>query len=326
MPARAKGPPDEARLRAVRDRLVRRGHVEPVVAVSTPQGRMCAGDPGERFEIGSVTKVFTALLLAVLAESGTVRLDDRVVGYLPAGIPAAPGVADITLEHLASHRSGLPRLPPGLWRRGWSQRAAKDPYADQDAQTLYAGLAKVRVRGTPGATRIRYSNLGAGLLGHALGRATGSGYRAALLTHVVAPLGLGATSFQDAPLHQGRTRRGPVGPWHLAELAGAGELRSTAADLLTFLEAVRDRSGPLASAIAETLRPRAAGRFGIGLGWFLVARGEVLMHDGGTLGARSQVRVERATGTCVVVLGDGRGGTARAAGALLRPSRRPGRA
>lgn len=316
------GDPETA-LAAARDHLVRRGHVEPVVAVSTPQGRHCAGDPMVRWEIGSVTKLFTALLLADLVASGVVRLTDRVPEFLPAGTALAPRLAEVTLEQLACHRSGLPRLPPGVMMRSFSRAALTDPYADMDADRLIAGLADTRVRGVPGQTRVRYSNYGMGLLGFLLGGATGLGYEESLARRVLTPLGMAATSCADQPLHQGRFRRKPVPPWHLAALAGAGGLRSTADDLLTFLETVRDGDGPLAESIALTLRPRGAfGKAVIGLGWFILGDGDLLLHDGGTLGARSEVRIERHTGTAVVVLGDGRRGTARAAGLLLAPRRR----
>ena len=139
------------------------------------------------------------------------------------------------------------------------------------------------------------------------------------MTRVVAPVGLASTSFDDAPLHQGHHRGKPVPPWHMAAMAGAGGLRAPADDLLRFLESVRDGVGPLGDAIAETLRPRTeSGRLGVGLGWFL-GDGDLLMHDGGTLGARSEVRLAGHSGTAVVVLADSRRGTERAAGMLLNP-------
>ena len=273
-----------------------------------------------RCEIGSVTKVFTSLLLAELARTGDVRLEDTVADHLPEGTRLSRGVAAITLEHLACHRSGLPRLPPGVMARGMSRTALADPYADIDEDRLLAALAQTRVRGTPGQAPVRYSNYGVGLLGMLLGRATGGGYEQALITRVLEPLGLRSASFEDTPLHQGHHRGRPVAPWHLAAMAGAGGLRASASDLLGFLEAVRDGGGPLEQAIAETLKPRSAqGRLRVGLGWFLLGDGDVLMHDGGTLGSRSEVRLERHSATAVVVVGDGRRGTARAAGMLLNP-------
>lgn len=308
------------RVRAAHEHLVARGHVDPVVAVSTSQGRFGAGALDQRWEVGSVTKLFTALLLAQLVGEGVVGLDTRVPDLLPPGTPLAEGVAHITLENLACHRSGLPRLPPGVLAHSLSRDAMRDPYAALDGARLVDSLAATRVRGTPGRTPVRYSNYGVGLLGYLCGLATGAGYEQSLIGRVLEPLGMGGATFADDCLHQGRYRGKPVGPWHLSSLAGAGGLRCSAGDLLGFLEAVRDCSGPLAPAIAETLRPRSErGRIRVGLGWFLVGQGDLLMHDGGTRGARSEVRVERPTGVCVVVLGDGRGGTARAAGMLLNP-------
>lgn len=308
------------RVAAAHEYLVSRGHIDPIVAVSTPAGRHEAGDPDARCEIGSITKVFTCLLLAELARTGEVRLDDRVADLLPDGTRLARGVDRITLEHLACHRSGLPRLPPGLMPKGMSRTTMADPYADLDADRLIAALARSRVRGAPGQAPVRYSNFGVGLLGLLLGRVTGLDYEQTLMTRVIGPLGLASTSFDDTALHQGHNRGKPVPPWHMAALAGAGGLRAPASDLLSFLETIREGGGELQDAIAETLRPRSErGRMGVGLGWFLLGDGDVLMHDGGTLGARSEVRLERHSGTAVVVLGDARRGTARAAGMLLNP-------
>jgi CubicO group peptidase (beta-lactamase class C family) len=201
-----------------------------------------------------------------------------------------------------------------------SRTAMADPYAAVDEDRLLAALARARVRGTPGQAPVHYSNFGVGLLGLLLGRVTGLGYEQSLMTRVIGPLGLESTSFDDTPLHQGHHRGKPVPPWDLAALAGAGGLRGHANDLLRFLEIIRDGGGPLEEAIAETLRPRSErGRMGVGLGWFLLGEGDVLMHDGGTLGARSEVRLERHSGTAVVILGDSRRGTERAAGMLLNP-------
>lgn len=299
--------------------LLRKGHVDPIVALGLPEGDRIAGDGALPAEIGSITKVFTGLLLAVLAAEGVVRLDDPVPAHLPPGTPLAPGVGGITLEHLASHRSGLPRLPPGLSAMPWS--APTDPYAAFDEDRVIASLAVTKVHGTPGLTRVRYSNYGAGLLGLLLGRAAGQDYRACLTERVLVPMGLTSTSFADSPLRQGHYRGRPVGPWHLAALAGAGGLRASAGDLLAFGRIVADPAEPWTATIAQTLRPRTdRGPIRPGLGWFLMGGGQVLMHDGGTLGSRTEIRIERRSGRCVVVLGDARRGTPRAAAMLLDPS------
>jgi len=303
--------------------LVRKGHIDPIVALATYDGTQIVGEPHLPAEIGSLTKVFTGLLLAVMAERGDVRLDDRIPDLLPSGTELGPKLDEVSLEQLACHRSGLPRLPPGMVRRSFSRSFRNDPYAGLDGESLVASLGRTKVRGTPGDVGVRYSNYGMGLLGFLLGRASGMGYERTLTDLVLRPLGLSETTFGDTPLRQGHKRRRPVGPWHLAALAGAGALRSSADDLMSFLVSVRDGTGPLADAVAQTLVPRLdRGPVRPGLGWFLLGEGDLLMHDGGTLGARSEVRVERHSGRCVVILGDNAGGTAKAAAMLLDPMRR----
>src|SRR5919106_1221154 len=156
-------------------------------------GRVRAGTqdtPGGAtiFEIGSVTKVFTGLLLADLAEQGLVGLDDPLAGYLPAGgqVPTFKG-HQITLGDLASHAGGLPRDPKGTLGRWLGDR--RNPYAALSVEDLYAGLARTRLRRRTGE-RVKYSNLGAGLLGEALARAAGQGYEALVRERVCVPLGM----------------------------------------------------------------------------------------------------------------------------------------
>ncbi|MEV7908142.1 serine hydrolase domain-containing protein, partial [Streptomyces anulatus] len=115
------------------------------------------------FEIGSVTKVFTALALARMAVAGTVALDEPLAELLPEGarVPSRDG-EEITLRHLATHTSGLPRLPKGMLLSALLHPSKPDPYAEFTADVLLRGLAETRLGATPGH-RFRYSNLGAGL-------------------------------------------------------------------------------------------------------------------------------------------------------------------
>lgn len=133
-----------------------------------------APDEDTVYEIGSITKVFTALLLADAVERGAVSLDDPVQKYLPAGVILPVKGAPITLAHLASHTSGLPRLPPNL-------KPADDanPYADYSVDDLYASLRALRLESAPG--RYEYSNYGAGLLGHVLALQAGRPYEELLV-------------------------------------------------------------------------------------------------------------------------------------------------
>src|SRR5262245_52455767 len=122
------------------------------------------------YEIGSVTKVFTAFLLADLAQEGIVKLNDPIRLYLPPDV-TAPRDADkeILLSNLAEHRSGLPRLPANL------PAYSEDPYANYGADRLYDFLKSHRLK-WPVDSRYEYSNLGMGLLGHLLERASKTPY------------------------------------------------------------------------------------------------------------------------------------------------------
>jgi CubicO group peptidase (beta-lactamase class C family) len=281
-------------------------------------GRLRTGVPdipdgGTIFEIGSVTKVFTGLLLADLAERGIVGLEDPLASYLPSSVRVPTrGERPITLGDLASHASGLPRNPKGTLGRWLGDR--HNPYAGLSVQELYAGLARTRLRRRPGG-RVRYSNLGGGLLGQALAGAAGQSYEELVRQRICVPLGLADTMItptgeQMARLATGHTRRGrPVAPSQLPALAGAGALRSTATDLLRFLEANLDPAhSPLADQLGRAQQPRLrdAKRMEVGLGWLIVrppqAAGPVLWHNGGTSGFRSFVALDGEADTAVVVL------------------------
>jgi CubicO group peptidase (beta-lactamase class C family) len=270
-------------------------------------------DGGTVFEIGSITKVFTGLLLADLAEQGIVGLDDPLASYLPASVRVpAFGDRQLTLGDLASHAGGLRRDPKGTLGRWLGDR--RNPYAALSVEELYAGLARTRLRRRPGE-RVKYSNLGAGLLGQALARAAGQSYEEVVRARICVPLGMRDTMVtltgeQTARLATGHTRRGrPVAPFQLPALIGAGALRSTATDMLCLLRANLDPAQTsLASQIERTQLPRlrAAKRLEVGLGWLIAhppgAAGPVLWHNGGTSGFRSFAAVDREAGTAVVAL------------------------
>lgn len=286
-----------------------------------PVGRIRAADgPAPRadtlFEIGSVTKVFTALLLAEAVTRGELSLDTPVGDLLPeVDVPTHDGVA-ITVEHLATHTAGLPKNPMPLLaaaRAEWKARD-DDPWQAIDRAALLTALARTRLRRTPGTGRIAYSNLGVGVLGHALVAAAGSrDYGELVQARICGPLEMTDTvllpdpqqSQREADGH--RRRRRPTGHWEVAGLPGAGALRSTAHDMLIFLHAqLRPDDTPLGPAIALTHQERRTGkRLGIGLGWLRVpvARDQVLLwHNGGTGGFRAFVGFVPAAGVGAVVL------------------------
>jgi D-alanyl-D-alanine-carboxypeptidase/D-alanyl-D-alanine-endopeptidase len=266
--------------------------------------------PQVSVEIGSVTKVFTALLLAEAASRAEVSLDDPVGRHLPPGLAAGCQAAgQITLRQLATHTSGLPRLPANLLPAALLHPS--DPYARYTAEQLSQALRRVRGRaGQPAAAGYRYSNFGYGLLGFLLSRAAGRCYPDLLADRITGPLGLAGTGI-GVPAGQaaaiGHRGRRPVPPWHLGVLAGAGALRSTAADLARFLAAQLDPAAtPLGPAIEATQRPQPAAPGGpvTGLGWHITSQDghPVRWHNGGTAGFSAIVAVDRPAGCALAAV------------------------
>jgi serine-type D-Ala-D-Ala carboxypeptidase/endopeptidase len=293
------------------------------------RGELPAGEHSI-FEIGSITKVFTATLLADMAREGLLRIDDRVSALLPPGVEMPSRGREITLADLSSHRSGLPALPKGLLVRALTTRRG-DPYGDWDAARLEAAIPRTRPRRKP-EQRFRYSNYGVGLLGYVLARRAGTSYDELVRRRIGAPLGLRDTGMaldggRLATPHRFSGRE--TSHWHFDALAGAGALRSTARDLLGFLRLHADRSDrPLAAAARETQRPRAkAGRGHVGLGWLIfppVRRFpfELLLHEGGTGGFRAFAGLAPERELGVVVLTNQARGVGRLGLRLLRAANR----
>lgn len=255
-----------------------------------------------RFEIGSLTKLFTDLLLADMVVRGEVKLSDPVRNLLPTGVLADGGNRPITLADLATHYSGLPRLPANL-----APADPTDPYADYDEAKLYAFLRGWRPDRKPGAM-FEYSNLGVGLLGHALARHAGQPYEQLIKERVLRPLGMNDTDFSDRNLATPRgSTDAAVKPWAMSSLAAAGGLRSTIGDMTRFAAALLNPPKSLRPAVRIMLdypaRP-AGGSNSISLGLLSVPTtvGPVLNHDGGTGGMRSSLYLDTARQRGVVVL------------------------
>jgi CubicO group peptidase (beta-lactamase class C family) len=248
------------------------------------------------FEIGSITKVFTGLLLAQAVVEKKVTLETTVSSLLDPKLKFAdPRVAAITLKQLSTHTSGLPRLPDNLDVGA----VEDDPYAHYDEKLLIAYLTSAKLDGE-GPYSCSYSNLGVGLLGHLLGKVYGMSWEKAMVTKICLPLGLNDTAVHPGPnllLATPHAEAKVVKPWSFDAVAGAGALRSTAADLMKFGEAMlHPEQTPLKDAFAIALQAQAdAPAMGgqIGLGVFLGKReGEMFFsHDGGTGGYSSSLQV-----------------------------------
>lgn len=260
--------------------------------------------PNDDFELGSISKAVTGLLYADAVSSGVVQPDTRLGALLDVG-DGPIGV--IPLSDLATHRSGLPRLPAGMHtaRRTWDLLAhGTNPYGD----TLEVLLAQARM--TPvGRRRFRYSNLGFELLGHAVASARAVPYADLLRTRLTQPLGMSGTyapgrvedlSPRAVP---GFARRGrPRDPWTGEALAPAGGVRSTITDSAALLGSLLDGTAPGCTALEPVIR--AAGPARIGAAWMTVERrGRPLTwHNGRTGGFASWIGLDRERGAGVVVL------------------------
>jgi CubicO group peptidase (beta-lactamase class C family) len=256
------------------------------------------------FEIGSISKGFTGLLYADALSRGEITSKSTLGDFLPLG--DAP-TARVSLHSLSIHFSGLPRLPKSsltvrrvvdVWRHG------SNPYGE----TLDELIAQAKET-PPGKPRMRYSNFGFELLGHAIARAAGTTYTDLLEKRITIPLGLENT-YAPSGLDQlraeavtGRSQHGrPQQAWTGEALAPAGGIRATIGDMARFTEALLDGSAPGIAALDPLVQFGMGAR--IGAAWITVQvkHQEITWHNGGTGGFRSWVGINRKAGTGVVIL------------------------
>jgi D-alanyl-D-alanine-carboxypeptidase/D-alanyl-D-alanine-endopeptidase len=261
------------------------------------------------FEIGSMTKVFTSLVLMDMAQKGEVALTDPVSKYLPASVKVPErNNKKITLQDLSTQSSGLPRMPTNF-----KPKDETNPHADYTPEMLYQFLSGYQLTRDIGS-QYEYSNLGVGLLGHALTLRAGSDYEAMVKSRILDPLGLKSTRLTLSPEMKARLAIGhsptlsPVTNWDLAALAGAGALRSTTNDILTFLAAnLGYTRTPLAAAMAAEVsirRPAGAPDMQIAYAWHVQTKDgkSIIWHNGGTGGYRTYMGYDPKSRVGVVVL------------------------
>ena len=256
--------------------------------------------PDSIFEIGSITKTFTGLILSQMVEQGKVKFDEPVRELLPPGTAAKPAGAEITLLDLVTQHSGLPRMPDNM-----HPTDPANPYADYTATELYAYLTKQGVA-RPANPGFLYSNLGFGTLGQALAVRAGIPWPELLKEEVTSPLGLKDTTVALTPEQQARFIPGhdanhrPAHAWDLVAFAGAGAIRSSASDMLTYLEANLHPetlkpagNSPAATTLAAAIRQQHELRADafpgtrIALAWLFESESGNYWHNGGTGGYSS---------------------------------------
>ncbi|MFJ6096243.1 serine hydrolase domain-containing protein [Williamsia muralis] len=298
---------------SIRRRL---GGRHPIVAVASvgPRGLSLATTgitTTADLEIGSISKALTGLLFADACSRGEVTPETTLGTLLPLpdkeiGVQGRE-ISAITLGSLSTHRSGLPRLPAGMnplrrtvrmWTRGAS------PYGET-LEELLAQVLNTKLR----SPKVRYSNLGFQLLGHAVAQAAGQSFQTLLGDRLARPLGLENTYAPHTPAELasdavvGRSRFGRVQqPWTGEAIAPAGGVRASIADMGRLVCALLDESSPGMAALDPVAKLMGPAR--IGAGWMtLDVKGrKITWHNGATGGFASWIGVDRAAGTGLVIL------------------------
>ncbi|MDH5602562.1 MAG: beta-lactamase family protein, partial [Cyclobacteriaceae bacterium] len=244
------------------------------------------------FEIGSITKTFTGILLADMVLKKKMKLDNPIQMYLPGGITAPTRNEEpIRLVHLANHTSSLPRMPDNF-----NPKNPGNPFADYTEELMFQFLNTYELTRDIGS-KFEYSNYAMGLLGHILATQNGTSYEEMMIKTIAQPLGMSDTRIAFTPkmkenLAMGHSGGVEVENWDLPAMAGAGAIRSTAVDMLKYLSAnmglekskllpamrlAHKNSGPVDSALV------------VGLGWLTrdLDEVEIITHSGGTGGYRT---------------------------------------
>ena len=315
--------PSDADIRASLAHRIDTGYrgIAMVVGVIDPRGRRIvaygirsAADPrppdGDTvFEIGSITKSFTGLVLADMVDKREVGLSDPVAKYLPTDVTVpSHGGKVITLADLATNTSGLPDNPADV-----AVVKPADFYAGYQASAaqLFELLKQVRLDRDPGAQQ-SHSDIGVGLLGVALARRAGQSYPALIENRITGPLGMASTAVAPSPNMLSRRLAGhglyllPAPYIRLGDLAGAGALNSTANDMLDFLAAeLSFTNSPLTQAMAiqiSAIRRPSGGGYDMALEMIVSHAGNLVLTNGGTFGCQSFLGFDAKRRVGVVVL------------------------
>jgi CubicO group peptidase (beta-lactamase class C family) len=278
------------------------GQTDAAVKASLPDGNTL-------YEIGSVTKVFTATLLADLVEKGTIALDDSIVKFLPDSLAQNPFLQKITFKHLANHTSGLPRLPDNLEKA--AKFNPKNPYATYSRKDLFHYLKNVSSENEPGEN-FEYSNLGYGLLGELISIVTNKTYAQNIKEIISDSLKLPNTvdkaNLKTQKIVKVYNEQGQETPiWDFQAFAGTGALKSSVHDLLRFAqyqfklpETTLENAMALTRQFTFYLPPNTD----IGLAWHMNMVDDVIQywHNGGTGGSSSFIGLVPDKKSAIVVL------------------------
>lgn len=289
----------------------------------TAKGNKQIPDEHTIFEIGSLSKTFTSVLLAEAVDDAKVKLDDPINKYLPDSIPPLQyqGIP-VTLKTLSNHSSGLPGMPSNFYSSDNS-----NPYKDYDNKNLYSFLKHFKPTRKP-EEQYEYSNLAAGTLGVILENVYHKNYETLFIDKICKPLGMNDTKEflpRDDSAHfaKGYNEDGMYNsPWDFKALAPAGSIRSTAADLLKYAKAnLGDAQPDLNKAIQLTHEITFTdGETKVGLAWHYIKpdKDEVLFHNGETGGYHSYFTVNLQKKFAVIILSNCARGTEDAGAAIMK--------
>ena len=264
-------------------------------------------DENTLFEIGSVTKVFTTLILADMVEKGEINLNDPIDKFLPEDVstPSKEG-RTITLFDLATHSSGLPRWPDGfpIWNM--------DEQYQYDRDEMYEYLSNFELSREIGS-KYEYSNIGVSLLGHILSLQAGQSYEELLQERVLDKFGMESTCIKQCDALRDRFARPhilwfPTNKLNLSEdMVGAGEIRSSGKDMLSFLSfamGLKDSDLRKSFELTQKVNRQIGDGPSIGLAWHMLQKDDtmIIWHNGATYGFTSFVGFDPESNQGVVVL------------------------
>ena len=289
--------------------VIKNGHVGLYNYGETSKGNGQLPTSQTLFEIGSITKTFTATILAHYVDEGKISLSDAITKYLPDTVAANPELKNITIVNLINHTSGLPSLPNNFASQ--NPYDPLNPYANYNKQLLFAYLKNCSLV-TPPGKKYAYSNLAVGLLGTILEKVSGRSFEEMVSAIVVNPLGMKTTVQHLYPLLKTRfavvyNEDGqPTAAWDFDALASCGSLRSTVDDLVLYAKANLNDNGPtpLSMALKLTHQVTFNNDARLGLAWHIILVNGVsyYFHNGGTYGSSSFLAFNKEKNLAVIIL------------------------
>lgn len=262
------------------------------------------------FEIGSISKTFTGIMLAKQIQEGGLKVDDRIKDLLPEGWELSEAANEVSLGDCTTHTSGIPRLPSNLFSASdiLSVVFGGDPYRNYSEEEFQRALQRVELMYEPG-TQDTYSNFAVGLLGFVLATQKQTDYAELLRSEVCEPLNMQHTTSVSsewqyarfAPGYRSAIRLGPImvalnsTEWQLPNhLAGAGGIRSNGNDMMRYLRANMSKSSSQLDAairLAHRERYESSKYSGYGMNWVRTVdptlAQTIIWHNGGTGGYRT---------------------------------------